>query len=69
MQQVYDHAGLIPDDIDYEGIRGLSNEVVAKLTMSRPGTIAHAGRIEGMTPAALMLIIGATKKQKLASGA
>ena len=64
-----DENQIIPDDIDYAGIRGLSNEVVAKLTMSRPGTIAHAGRIEGMTPAALMLIIGATKKQKLASGA
>ena len=30
--------------------------------MVRPATVAHASRIEGMTPAALMLIIGATKK-------
>jgi tRNA uridine 5-carboxymethylaminomethyl modification enzyme len=64
-----DESQIIPDDINYASIKGLSNEVVAKLSMVRPGTIAHAGRIEGMTPAALMLIIGATKKQKQASGA
>ena len=64
-----DESQIIPDDINYASIKGLSNEVVAKLSMVRPGTIAHAGRIEGMTPAALMLIIGATKKQKKASGA
>lgn len=64
-----DESQIIPDDINYASIKGLSNEVVAKLSMVRPGTIAHAGRIEGMTPAALMLIIGATKKQKKAFGA
>lgn len=63
-----DESQVIPDDIDYAGIKGLSNEAVAKLSKVRPGTIAHAGRIEGMTPAALMLIIGATKKQKRTSG-
>lgn len=63
-----DENHIIPDDTDYTLIRGLSNEIVAKLTATRPGTIAHAGRIEGMTPAALMLIVSAIKKQYQATG-
>jgi tRNA uridine 5-carboxymethylaminomethyl modification enzyme len=63
-----DENHIIPDDTDYTLIRGLSNEIVAKLLATRPTTIAHAGRIEGMTPAALMLIIGAIKKQYQATG-
>ncbi|PXW71982.1 tRNA uridine 5-carboxymethylaminomethyl modification enzyme [Loktanella sp. PT4BL] len=63
-----DENHIIPDDTDYTQIRGLSNEIVAKLSATRPSTIAHAGRIEGMTPAALMLIIGAIKKQHQATG-
>ena len=59
-----DEKHVIPDEMDFSLIKGLSNEVVAKLTASRPETIAHAGRIEGMTPAALMLIIGATKRRQ-----
>ncbi|MGJ8589223.1 MAG: tRNA uridine-5-carboxymethylaminomethyl(34) synthesis enzyme MnmG [Yoonia sp.] len=63
-----DENHIIPDGTDFTQIKGLSNEIVAKLTATRPTTIAHAGRIEGMTPAALMLIIGATKKQQQATG-
>ncbi|MDP5086714.1 MAG: tRNA uridine-5-carboxymethylaminomethyl(34) synthesis enzyme MnmG [Yoonia sp.] len=59
-----DEQHIIPDDTDYTRIKGLSNELVAKLVQARPATVAHAGRIEGMTPAALMLLIGATKKHK-----
>ena len=58
----------IPENTDYSQIKGLSNEIVAKLSAVRPETIAHASRIEGMTPAALMLIIGATKKLQQATG-
>lgn len=59
----------IPADIDYTLIKGLSNEMVSKLSAARPETIAHAGRIDGMTPAALMLIISATKRRhKQATG-
>lgn len=54
----------IPDSMDYASIKGLSNELAAKLATARPATIAHAGRIEGMTPAALMLLIGASKRQQ-----
>ncbi len=63
-----DENHIIPDDTDYTQVRGLSNEIVAKLSATRPSTIAHAGRIEGMTPAALMLIIGAIKKQHQETG-
>ncbi|EBA14139.1 tRNA uridine-5-carboxymethylaminomethyl(34) synthesis enzyme MnmG [Roseobacter sp. CCS2] len=63
-----DEKHVIPADFDYAGVRGLSNEIAAKLAATRPVSIAHAGRIEGMTPAALMLIIAATKKQQKATG-
>jgi len=47
----------IPDDFDYEAIPGLSNEVRQKLATCRPETLARAGKIEGMTPAALALLL------------
>ena len=63
-----DEKQVIPADFDYSLVKGLSNEIAAKLAAVRPANIAHAGRIEGMTPAALMLIIAATKKQQRATG-
>ncbi len=57
-----DENHIIPDGLDFGSIKGISNELRTKLNAARPATIAHAGRIEGMTPAALMLLIGATKK-------
>lgn len=57
-----DEQQLIPDDLDYGKINGLSNEMVAKLSHARPETIAKAGRIDGVTPAALMLILSALRK-------
>ena len=47
----------IPAGFVYEGMQGLSNELSAKLQRVRPETIAQAGRVEGMTPAALTLIL------------
>ncbi|MGP0094840.1 MAG: tRNA uridine-5-carboxymethylaminomethyl(34) synthesis enzyme MnmG [Xanthobacteraceae bacterium] len=47
--------GLDPDT-DYAAIRGLSNEARQKLQSHRPRTLGHAARIDGMTPAALMLL-------------
>ena len=52
----------IPQTLKYEDIRGLSNELRSKLERIRPSTIDQAGRIEGMTPAALMLLVGAAKR-------
>lgn len=62
-----DEAQVIPDDLDYADVRGLSTELVTKLQKTRPVSIAQAGRIEGMTPAALMLLIGAIKRRTLAA--
>ena len=59
-----DEKHVISTDMDFASISGLSNELVLKLTTSRPATIAHAGRIEGMTPAALMLIVSAIKRRE-----
>ncbi len=47
----------IPVDFVYEGIPGLSNELRLKLNRARPATLAQAARLEGMTPAALMLLL------------
>ena len=52
-----DEAQAIPADFDYEALNGLSNELKSKLLRVRPATLAQAGRVEGMTPAALMLIL------------
>ncbi|MBY6114014.1 tRNA uridine-5-carboxymethylaminomethyl(34) synthesis enzyme MnmG [Mameliella alba] len=52
-----DEALVIPGDLDFEALQGLSNELKGKLARTRPETIAQAGRIDGMTPAALTLIL------------
>lgn len=52
----------IRDDIDYHKIGGLSNEMVIKLSRVRPATIGEASRISGVTPAAVMAILGYLKK-------
>ena len=60
-----DEAQIIPTDLDYGSINGLSNEMVAKLTRARPETIAKAGRVDGVTPAALMLILSRLRKSSV----
>lgn len=52
-----DEQMLIPVDFDYSTVSGLSHELRQKFERHRPATIAQAGRIEGMTPSALMLIL------------
>lgn len=55
----------IPPEFDYDGLSGLSNELKAKLKVNKPATLAVAGGIEGMTPAALTLLLAVLKaKQK-----
>ena len=46
----------IPDDFDYDRVRGLSTELRGKLIEFRPRTLGQAGRLQGMTPAALSLL-------------
>jgi tRNA uridine 5-carboxymethylaminomethyl modification enzyme len=52
-----DESEALPEDLDYDALPGLSNELKAKLTRIRPRSLGQAGRIEGMTPAALTLIL------------
>jgi len=59
---------LIPIDFDFSQISGLSNEVVSKLTDTRPETIGKAGRISGITPAAVSLLLVYLKKHGLLIG-
>ena len=47
----------IPDGFDYSAVRGLSAEVCEKLALHRPATIGQAGRVAGVTPAAVSLLL------------
>ena len=55
----------LPEDIDYAAIAGLSNEVRQKLAAARPATLGQAGRIPGITPAAVSLLLLHLKKRAL----
>lgn len=57
---------LLPEDLDYEAIGGLSNEVKQKLQTVRPETLGVASRISGITPAAISQILIHLKKRNLA---
>ncbi|MEO4043858.1 tRNA uridine-5-carboxymethylaminomethyl(34) synthesis enzyme MnmG [Hoeflea sp. CAU 1731] len=47
----------IPDNFDYSDLPGLSGELKQKLALARPKSIAHAARLEGMTPAAITILL------------
>jgi tRNA uridine 5-carboxymethylaminomethyl modification enzyme len=66
-----DESLTLPDDLDYAALPGLSNEARSKLQTHRPRTIGHAGRLDGMTPAALTLLVAHLRRQgrKSARGA
>jgi tRNA uridine 5-carboxymethylaminomethyl modification enzyme len=53
----------IPRDFDYDRVRGLSAEVLAKLKRTQPETIGQAGRISGVTPAAISLLLVHLKRR------
>jgi len=53
----------IPADFDYAGLPSLSSEVRQRLEGQRPTTVAQAARMEGMTPAALMLLLARLRKE------
>jgi tRNA uridine 5-carboxymethylaminomethyl modification enzyme len=57
-----DESIALPDDLDYD-LSGLSNELREKLKRTRPSTLGHAGRVEGMTPAALTLLLAEARKR------
>lgn len=53
----------IPDDLDFVALSGLSTELKQKLVRARPANIAQAARIDGMTPAAISLLLVAIRRQ------
>lgn len=63
-----DEALKIPEDFDYEAVSGLSNELKIKLLKTRPGSLAQASRIEGMTPAASALLLALIRKSGQSRG-
>ncbi len=58
----------VPPDFDFEAIRGLSAEVRQKLAQQRPETVGQASRIQGVTPAAISLLLVHLKRRSLATG-
>ena len=59
-----DEGHFISDDFNYDSLSGLSNELKAKLNERRPANLAQAAKVDGMTPAALMLILAKLKQKK-----
>ncbi|SEM83970.1 tRNA uridine-5-carboxymethylaminomethyl(34) synthesis enzyme MnmG [Halomonas caseinilytica] len=55
----------LPDDLDYDQVEGLSNEIRQKLVEARPETLAQASRISGVTPAAVSILLIHLKKRRL----
>jgi tRNA uridine 5-carboxymethylaminomethyl modification enzyme len=66
-----DESFVLPDDLDYATINGLSNEARQKLSAQRPRTIGHAAKLDGVTPATLTLLIahlrGGARRKSLSS--
>ncbi len=62
-----DEAVAIPATRDVAAISGLSNEIRQKLERHRPSTLAQASRIDGITPAALMLVLAHIRKASRAA--
>jgi tRNA uridine 5-carboxymethylaminomethyl modification enzyme len=58
----------LPDDLDYDCVRGLSHEVRQKLTEARPATLGQAARLPGVTPAAVSLLLVHLKRRERLDG-
>ncbi|AOR63155.1 tRNA uridine-5-carboxymethylaminomethyl(34) synthesis enzyme MnmG [Pectobacterium wasabiae] len=64
-KQLRNENALLPVDLDYKQVNGLSNEVIAKLNDHKPSSIGQASRISGITPAAISILLIWLKKQGL----
>jgi len=64
-----DESIIIPDDINYEIFSGLSKEIKSKLTQIKPKTLGQALRIDGVTPAAAIILLGYIKKSRYKASA
>ncbi len=58
---------ILPDDLDYNLVGSLSNEIRAKLKVARPASLGAASRIPGVTPAALTALLAHVKRQRRAA--
>ena len=54
---------IIPEDIDYNKLSGLSNEVISKFKLIKPQTLGQALRIDGITPAAVYILLSHVKRR------
>ena len=63
----HEESRLIPDSIDFSDVPGLSNELKQKMKARQPRSIADAQRMEGMTPAALAIIVAHVRNAELAA--
>ena len=68
-KQMQAEATRLPVGLDYAQVRGLSKEVQQKLNQHKPETIGQAGRIQGVTPAAISLLLVWLKRRDLAARA
>jgi len=69
IEQMKREAGrVIPDQVDYASLPGLSNELKQKMIQRQPRTLAAAGQIEGMTPAAMAIIAARIREVERAAG-
>ena len=68
-RQLQAESTLLPPNLDYAEVRGLSKEVQQKLNLNKPETIGQAGRIQGITPAAISLLLVWLKRRDLAARA
>ncbi len=66
-RQLQNESLRLPDGIDYAEVRGLSREVQQKLAQHRPETLGQASRIQGVTPAAISLLLVWLKRSELAA--
>ena len=64
-----DESVIIPDGIDYEKLSGLSNEIKSKLLQVKPKTLGQAIRIDGVTPAAIIILLSHIKKLRYKASA
>jgi tRNA uridine 5-carboxymethylaminomethyl modification enzyme len=64
-----DEALILPDDLEYGALPGLSNEVKARLSEARPRSLGQAARLEGITPAALTILASKVRKGRRSAAA
>lgn len=64
-----DESIAIPKDINYDSFSGLSTEIKTKLKKVQPSTLGQALRIDGVTPAAAIILLGFIKKKKYKASA